>query len=168
MFEGGNVGEIAERGKDPQKDRKDTYEYHFIDGVNLLFHEAGHPIFGLFGNEFLMVLGGTLGQLVMPLIILVYFFLTGQRYSSAVAGLWFSENFFPISTYAKDAIMMELPLVGNGDRAHDWNYMFSELGMLNRDQLIGNMIHNTGLVVLGLFFLMGVWYSRTTGKTEGN
>ena len=144
------------------------YEHHFIDGVNVLFHEAGHPIFGLFGNEFLMVLGGTLGQLVMPIIILVYFFFTGQRYSSAVAGLWFSENFFPISTYAKDATMMELPLVGNGDRAHDWNYMLSELDMLSRDQHIGNMIHSTGFALLAVFFLMGVWYSRKPDEPVRN
>ena len=121
------------------------YEYHFIDGVNLLFHEAGHPIFGLFGNDLLMVMGGTLGQLTMPLVIVIYFFLTGQRYSSAVAGLWFSENFFPISVYAKDAAAMELPLVGNGDRIHDWNYMLSELHMLNQDQQIGNLVMRPGL-----------------------
>ncbi len=144
------------------------YEYHFIDGVNLLFHEAGHPIFGLFGNDFLMVMGGTLGQLIMPLVIVVYFSLTGQRYSSAVAGLWFSENFFPISVYAKDAVAMELPLVGNGDRIHDWNYMLSELHMLNQDQQIGNLAHAAGLVLIGVFFLAGVWYSRAAVEQSGN
>ena len=28
-----------------------AYEYHFIDGVNLLFHEGGHVIFGLLGER---------------------------------------------------------------------------------------------------------------------
>ena len=138
------------------------YEYHFIDGVNVLFHEAGHPIFGLFGNEFLMVMGGTLGQLIMPLIVVFYFFFTGQRYSSAIAGLWFSENFFPISVYAKDAVAMELPLVGNGDRIHDWNYMLDRLNLLSQDQRIGNIIHDTGLIFAAIFFLVGIWYSRAT------
>ena len=142
------------------------YEYHFIDGVNVLFHEAGHPIFGLFGNEFLMVMGGTLGQLIMPLIVVFYFFFTGQRYSSAIAGLWFSENLLPISVYAKDARAMELPLVGNGDRIHDWNYMLGHLNLLNQDQRIGNIIHDTGLAFAAIFLLMGLWYSRTAVREE--
>ncbi|MHB8173920.1 MAG: hypothetical protein ACYDFU_05615 [Nitrospirota bacterium] len=140
------------------------YEYHFIDGVNVLFHEAGHPFFGLFGSELLMIMGGTLGQLIMPLIVFFNFFFTGQRYSSAIAGLWFSENFFPISVYAKDAVAMELPLVGNGDRIHDWNYMLGRLDMLNRDQQVGNLIHGIGLIFIGVFFLMGLWYSRTAAS----
>ena len=45
----------------------------FIRGVLLVFHEAGHVIFGLCGNEFLRVAGGTLGQLLMPLALLVAF-----------------------------------------------------------------------------------------------
>ncbi len=33
--------------------------YGFLDNVNLLFHEAGHVIFGIAGNEFFMFIGGT-------------------------------------------------------------------------------------------------------------
>ena len=44
----------------------------FLDGANLLFHEAGHPIFGLLSDD-LMVYGGTLGQLVFPLAVSWHF-----------------------------------------------------------------------------------------------
>lgn len=37
----------------------------FLDGVNLLFHEAGHPLFGIFGWESLTILGGTLMQVLI-------------------------------------------------------------------------------------------------------
>ena len=37
----------------------DPYQWHLIDGVNLLIHEAGHLIFSPFG-EFLMIAGGVL------------------------------------------------------------------------------------------------------------
>jgi len=135
-------------------------EFHFLDGVNLLFHEAGHPIFGLFGNEFLMVLGGTLGQLIMPLIVIGSFIRSGQKYSAAVTGIWFAENFFNIARYARDAVDMDLPLVGNGDRIHDWNYMLTELDWLGRVNLVGNAIYYTGIVMLVLSVLTGLYFSR--------
>ena len=40
----------------------------FIHGPLLVFHEAGHVLFRPFG-EWLTVLGGTLGQLIMPAIL---------------------------------------------------------------------------------------------------
>src|SRR5437879_11188757 len=40
---------------------------HFMHLINLPFHEAGHLIFSPFGR-FMTVLGGSLGQLLMPLI----------------------------------------------------------------------------------------------------
>lgn len=49
-----------------------AYDYHFLDGANLLFHEAGHVFFGLFGQTIGM-LGGTLGQLVFPVAAGVQF-----------------------------------------------------------------------------------------------
>jgi len=134
--------------------------YGFMDGVDLLFHEAGHPIFGLFGNEFLMILGGTLGQLIMPSIIIGYFIWSGQRFSASVTGVWLAQNLFNISVYAKDASAMELPLVGNGDRAHDWNYMLTELDMLGSDQAVGGAIRAAGVIVLIVAVLAGLYFSR--------
>src|SRR5690242_8536795 len=40
----------------------------FLHNINLPFHEGGHVIFSLFGWRFLHVLGGSLGQILMPLI----------------------------------------------------------------------------------------------------
>ncbi|ABQ26637.1 hypothetical protein [Geotalea uraniireducens] len=37
----------------------------FLDRVDLIVHEAGHLLFGYFG-EFIMVIGGTVGQLLVP------------------------------------------------------------------------------------------------------
>jgi len=62
--------------------------------VNLPFHEAGHVIFGLFGNQFLMFLGGMLGQLLMPMVCAGVFLLQQRDvFAAAVALWWFSENF---------------------------------------------------------------------------
>lgn len=39
--------------------------YRFLDRVDLVFHEAGHVIFGPFG-EFIGILGGSLMQVLIP------------------------------------------------------------------------------------------------------
>ncbi|MBN4080005.1 hypothetical protein JYT60_02085, partial [bacterium AH-315-C08] len=40
----------------------------FIHSVNLVFHEAGHVLFSIFGNQTLTILGGSLNQLLIPFI----------------------------------------------------------------------------------------------------
>ena len=62
-----------------------AYQYHLLDGVNLLLHEAGHVVFGVAG-EFLHFLGGTLGQLFFPIAFVVYFWRRRERFEAAVCG----------------------------------------------------------------------------------
>jgi hypothetical protein len=95
-----------------------------LDRVNLVAHEAGHLLFSYFG-QFIMVLGGTIGQLLVPIAFTVYFYMSKEFYSSAVTLFWAGQNFFGISLYVKDARAMALPLVsvgGGDDTIHDWNY----------------------------------------------
>ncbi|MEZ5672313.1 MAG: hypothetical protein R3E08_07960 [Thiotrichaceae bacterium] len=42
--------------------------------INLPFHEAGHVLFSPFGR-LIQILGGTLGQLLMPTIVMFHFIL---------------------------------------------------------------------------------------------
>ena len=96
-----------------------------IDDANLLFHEAGHLIFGLFGDT-LGLYGGTLGQLVFPITSAVVFWRQESWVSASVALLWFFENINNIAAYVADARSQELPLVGGGE--HDWANILSSLG----------------------------------------
>ena len=104
-----------------------------LDHANLLFHEAGHPIVGLFSAR-LEPYGGTLGQLVFPFVVAVNCWRTGQSFGLAAAGIWFFENWFNIARYMADARRLELPLVGGGD--HDWNTIFARWGLLQQDTRI--------------------------------
>ena len=45
-----------------------------LDHANLLFHEAGHPVVGLFSSR-LETYGGTIGKLVFPCVLAVSFWL---------------------------------------------------------------------------------------------
>jgi hypothetical protein len=143
---------------------RDVTVPRFLDGVDLVIHEAGHLLFRWFG-EFLQVLGGTVGQLFVPAAFTVYFHLRREFFSSAVTFFWCGQNLFNISVYIKDAQAMALPLVsvgGGEDTIHDWNYLLSKVGLLRWDHGIGNLVYLVGLLVMIASVVWGFYHS-----TEG-
>jgi len=116
-----------------------------VNSADLLFHEGGHVIFGVFG-DYLGMWGGTLMQFLIPLVLAIYFFRRGDDFSARVILCWFGQNFFHIATYIKDARAEALPLVGGG--IHDWHFILDRAGLLNRDQWIGNFVWWMGLAVI--------------------
>jgi hypothetical protein len=139
---------------------RDVNEFRFLDNVDLIPHEAGHMFFSWFG-EFIMVLGGTMGQLFVPVACGVYFYLRRETFSMSVVLFWIGQNFINVSRYVKDAQAMELPLVsvGGGDSIHDWNYMLLKVNLLRHDHAIGNVVLGMGLMTMLLSVLLGFYYS---------
>jgi hypothetical protein len=113
----------------------------FPDFVNLMIHEAGHPLFSFFGNT-LMLLGGTLLELIVPAACAIYFFFQRQPYGVAFSSFWFFENFLYIGTYMADARMDSLPLVGS--ETSDWLLLFGQWDLLLYDQKIGHTFRFLG------------------------
>lgn len=112
-----------------------------LDHVNLVIHEAGHFFFGWFG-DIIGILGGTLGELIVPLLCGVYFWWHRQTTGLTFCLFWFFENFLYIGTYMADARRLSLPLVGSGD--HDWEILFTHWNVLHLDQVIGGRIRTLG------------------------
>lgn len=119
----------------------DRSGFLFVDYVNLLIHEAGHMFFGWAGYT-IMILGGTLGELLVPLLCAAYFTWQRETAGAAFCSFWFFENFPYISTYMADARAEALPLVGSGE--HDWNILFSQWGLLPQDRAIGSFTSAVG------------------------
>ena len=122
-----------------------AYDYHFLDGANLLFHEAGHVFFGYLG-ETIGILGGTLGQFVFPVAAGVQFLMKGRRFDAAVCGVWFGENLMYTARYLGDARDMVLPRVGG--EIHDWNWLLSRWGLLDQCETLARLVHLIGSVIL--------------------
>ena len=120
---------------------RDTSGFLFPDLVNLMIHEAGHPAFS-WGGHTLMLLGGTLGELLVPLLCAAAFFYKGQTLGFTFSSFWFFENFLYIGTYMKDARDNALPLV-NSDIG-DWTLLFSQWGLLDSDLKIGGFTRFLG------------------------
>lgn len=133
----------------------------FIDNVNLVVHEAGHLLFGWTENFLLGVWGGTLLQWLVPLALATTFLVRRQTTGFAFCLFFFFENLLYSATYMADARRMELPLVTVGDAdpdftGHDWNIIFSSLGMLHRDTAIAAMVGAAGwLGMLGTVAWLG-------------
>ncbi|MFH0740074.1 MAG: hypothetical protein V1819_03045, partial [bacterium] len=134
-------------------------KWHFLDNVNLIIHEAGHFIFAIFDNEFIGVLGGTIFQLAVPIVFIVYFFLKGQFFSGSLLMFWLAQSLLNVAVYLGDAVKMELPLLGGGD-FHDWNYLLGRLNILaNADKIallirIFSVVIALGAIIIALLIIL--------------
>jgi hypothetical protein len=135
-------------------------EWHFIDTVNLIFHEAGHTIFSFFG-EFIHVLMGSGFQALLPLSIALYFFYTGQRLSGAVCLMWVGQNLINVSIYAGDAIVQQLPLLGGDSVIHDWNYLLTSLHMLRWTSDVATTLYTLGVATIALGIILSFQFALT-------
>jgi hypothetical protein len=135
----------------------------FLDYANLMIHECGHPIFSVFGYT-PMILGGTLAELIVPLVCTGYFFWKREISAVAFCGFWFFENFPYIGTYMADARAQDLPLVGGGE--HDWATLFGQWGLLMQDQKIGGATRAIGWI--GMLAVMGwlAWRTHLSAQAE--
>jgi len=124
--------------------------YGLIDNADLVIHEAGHFLFKFFG-KFIYAAGGTLMQVIIPSIIIFYFFRNLYRLGVQIGLLWLGQNLINISVYAADALVQKLPLLGGHRVYHDWHYMLGETGLLEYSTEAGNFF--VGLAVL-VFILM--------------
>jgi hypothetical protein len=143
---------------------RDPSEGGLIDGVNLGIHETGHLVFGPFG-EFIGFAGGTLMQLIMPLVFMGYFLRRRDRHAATVALWWVAQNLWNISVYVADARAEELPLVGGGE--HDWAYMLGRLGWLARDTAIARGVYQTGILLFGIATALGLLFAFQSGAEPG-
>lgn len=120
---------------------RDNTGFLFPDYANLMIHEAGHLFFS-WGGDTIMLLGGTLGELLVPLLCAAFFFFHRQTYGLASSLFWFFENFLYIGAYMADARTAALSLV-NSDES-DWTILFGQWGVLIYDQKIGHFMRQLG------------------------
>jgi hypothetical protein len=124
----------------------------FLHLPNLVFHEAGHIIFSPFGRT-LTVLGGSLFQILVPLICAgAFLYQQHDRFGAAVCTWWAGQNFVDVAPYIADARRLQLPLLGGGTGAeiegHDWEYLLAQAGWLHLDVGLGRAALVAGVAVM--------------------
>jgi hypothetical protein len=95
--------------------------------------------------------GGTLGQLLPPIICAVVFWRQKSLVSVSVALLWLFENFFDIATYMETA-RSEGPVVLGvlGVGIHDWWRILIRWGALQYDTTLATIVRVMGWLGLSL------------------
>ncbi len=126
--------------------------YRWLDSLDLAIHETGHLVFAA-GGATLGMLGGTLMQLLLPAAFVVALWRGGDRHGATVPLWWLGQNCWNISVYVKDARTQELPLVGGGE--HDWAFLLSEWGWIEKDQAIGGAVYLIGVLVYAASVILG-------------
>ncbi|MET1079974.1 MAG: hypothetical protein ABWY06_18325 [Pseudomonas sp.] len=146
----------------------------FLHNVDLVFHEAGHVLFGFFG-KFIGSLGGTLGQLLMPVVCAVALLRHNRDTFAASLCLWWTgQNLLDIAPYMADARAGQLPLLGGnfGHSSpygfHDWEYLLGETGLLAYDQGLARACLYLGRLVMFASLLWGAYLLWKGRPGNGN
>jgi len=119
-----------------------NYEYpsplniiHFlVDNFLLITHEAGHTFFGIFGVRFITILGGSLFQILLPLLILLFFWFNRKKAGMQFSLVLLGYSWLDVAGYAADGGARQLPLIGGlGKEAHDWHNLLIRMNALDHD-----------------------------------
>lgn len=132
----------------------------FMHTINLVFHEAGHVIFRLFGY-FMTILGGSLMQLILPLIVIFSLLTKNKDTFGASIGLWwFAQSLMDLVAYIDDAQRQEMWLLGGVQGKdmpgiHDWNNILSHLGLLQNARTIAETVSWFAILLMLFSFVWG-------------
>jgi hypothetical protein len=133
----------------------------FLHSINLPFHEFGHLFFSPFGN-FMMILGGSLFQVSMPLgLMCIFIWKNRDNFAASIMLWWSGQNFIDVSPYIQDAQYRLLPLVGGGsEESHDWGNLLSQLGSLESAHTIASISFSFGAILMAIGLAWGAYILR--------
>ena len=119
--------------------------------INLVFHEAGHIIFAPLGS-FMMTLGGSLMQVIVPFACAwAFFFQREDRFAASVCSWWAGQSLIDLSPYIDDARSLQLMLLGGPAaevEGHDWESILIALGWLHLDHAIAKGVWYCGAALM--------------------
>jgi hypothetical protein len=124
----------------------------FMHLPNLVFHEAGHILFIPFGR-FMTVLGGSLTQVLVPLVCAgTFLWQTRDAFGAAVAIWWAGESLIDVAPYIHDARDLQLVLIGGKTGAevegHDWEFLLNAMGVAYKDHAIAAFVQTIGTLTM--------------------
>ena len=125
---------------------------HFLWAVLTPFHEAGHYLIFRWFGAFIMTLGGTLGQMLMPIVLAVALLRRGDPFGAALFCWLLGFSLIMTGVYMYDAFDPRLMLLdgrtGADSDGHDWQNIFGDLGLLKRARGIGRFTGALGRIVM--------------------
>jgi hypothetical protein len=146
---------------------RDTESSTMFSGITLAFHEMGHVIFS-FAGHFIGSLMGSGMQVLIPVIVIIFFVRQPDYFGVGVGGFWLSFSLFELARYVGDARRMELPLVGfTDDPEHDWHYLLGTLGLLKLDTTFAFLIRVAATLTGAASLAFAIWLLMIMARTKG-
>ena len=98
-------------------------------------------------------LGGSLTQIIVPLICMIAFLTTSPNpFGAAVMAWWVGENLMDVAMYIDDARALQLVLLGGHTGAevegHDWERILLLTGALHRDHQLAGIVQLLGAALM--------------------
>src|SRR5204862_6849651 len=92
--------------------RQDVIGASFLHLISIPFHEAGHILFLPFG-DLMTSLGGSLAQVLVPIVCGIAFLTTSPNpFAAAVMCWWAGQNLVDVALYIDDARTLQLVMIG--------------------------------------------------------
>jgi hypothetical protein len=136
----------------------------FLHLINLPFHEAGHIFFAPLG-QFMMSFGGSLTQVLVPVVCAVAFGKREDWFGVTVCAWWAGQNLVDLGPYIADARALQLVLLGGHTGAevegHDWEAILTSLGWMRYDRTLGATAHWLGSLTMIASIGAGAWVVMT-------
>jgi hypothetical protein len=134
----------------------------FLHLVLTPFHEAGHYLIFRWFGRFIMTLGGTLGQHLMPMVLGVALLWKRRDPFGAAVFFWLlGFSVIDMGVYMYDAFDPKLMLItgktGAEDDGHDWQNIFGDLGLLRHARGIGLFFGVVGKAMMIAALAWAVW-----------
>ncbi|HEY8240786.1 MAG TPA: hypothetical protein VIH35_05030 [Kiritimatiellia bacterium] len=135
----------------------------FMHLVHLVFHEAGHVLL-IWASPLWHSLGGTLGQLAVPLVLVLSFAIKNRDgFGASICGWWLGHSLVDVAPYINDARKMQLTLLGGETgmevEGHDWNFILDQLGLLKIDVYLSRDVLLAGRLVMALSLLAAMVFA---------
>jgi hypothetical protein len=136
----------------------------FMHRINLVFHEAGHVVFMIFGR-FMHVLGGSLGQLLMPVIVMVMLVKRNRdNFGGSIALWWLGQSLKDLAPYINDARDLQLQLLTgyaqDVPETHDWANILNSLHLITHERGIARIDDVCGTLIMLLAMAWGGYILR--------
>ena len=133
----------------------------FLHLVLLPFHESGHYLLFRWFGPFIMTLGGTLGQHLMPIVAGVALLRRPDPFGAALCLWLLGYSTIDMAVYMYDAWDPQLVLLGGRTGAesdgHDWQNLFGDMGLGRNARGIGRFFAAVGVLTMAAGLAWAAW-----------
>jgi hypothetical protein len=129
-------------------------------------HEVSHLLVGFLPHIFVAA-AGSIGEIIFTILIVIAAIKARSYFAMIFGAIWMMLAMNSVGRYIADARAQVIPLMGpSPEPIHDWHFIFSQLGWLHYDTMIGSALRWLGNGIGFIALLFGLWLLIAMATTE--